>query len=73
MFCTELVLSTKDASDGHYSYDHQCSNCYVSSPVALEIHALTSRDQARGVVRWRVNMLYACYSPGVKKEPREKQ
>lgn len=73
MFCTELVLPTKDVSERHYSYDRRCSDCYVSSSLSIEVYALTSRDQAGGAVRWRMHMLYACYPPDIKKEPREEQ
>ena len=73
MFCTELVLSTKDGSEGHHSYVHQYANCYVSSSLSLEVYVLTSRDQAGGVVRRRMYMLYACHPPDVEEEPREEQ
>ena len=73
MFCTELVLSTEDASEGHFSYAHQCWDYYVSSSLSLDVDALTSKDQAGGVVRRRMHMLYACYPPDVQKETREEQ
>lgn len=73
MLCTELVLSPKDAPEGHFSYDHQCWDYDVSTSLSLEVYALTSKDQAGGIVRWRMHMLYACYPPDVQKEPREEQ
>ena len=71
MFCTELVLSTKDGSKGHLSYAHQCWDYYVSSSLSFEVDALTFKDQNGGIVRWRMHMLYACYPPDVQKEPRK--
>lgn len=65
MFCIEPVLSTKNESKGHFPYAHQCWDYYVSASLSFEVDALTSKNQAGGIVRWRVHMLYACYPPNV--------